>query len=444
MKTRIFITTLFVLPLTVLWSCNVLDHDPELNITDDQAFVSRASTEAALTGAYSRLQNNSYYGRDYVAFGYLSADNVEWSGSFNFYQQIDANSLTADNNTVNSTWRAIYSAINSANHIISKVQSVDDPVFSQQEKDRIQGEAHFIRALAYFDLARAWGGVPLVLDYTRSPDDDLGNGRSSLEDTYAQVLSDLEAAESLLPGEVNRNRATRHSAEALRARLHLYLEQWEDAEEYAARVIDNPAYELVQPYSEFIQNKNTSESVLELAYDNANRNNHNGYFLPASLGGRLEWRPTDELVNLLSDPETGGSRDVLVDNSNGVTYGALYFRNSTGDDPAYILRVAELYLIRAEARAQLNNLDGSADDLNAVRNRAGLSDTDAVTREELLLAIEQERRVEFALEGHRWFDLVRTGRAGEVLGVNDTNRWLLPIPVSDLNADPDLVQNPGY
>ncbi len=442
-KTNIF-TILLILSLTFLWSCNVLDYDPELNITDEQAFVNRASAEAALTGAYSRLQNNSYYGRDYVAFGYLSADNVEWSGSFNFYQQIDANSLTADNSTVNSTWSAIYSTINSANHIIAKVQSVDDPVFLQQEKDRIQGEAYFIRALAYFDLARAWGGVPLVLDFTRSPDDGTGIGRSTLEETYARVLSDLEEAQRLLPTEVNRNRATRHSAEALRARLHLYLGEWAEAEDYATRVIDNPAYELVQPFSEFIQNKNSTESVLELAYDNANRNNHNGYFLPSSLGGRLEWKPTENLVNLLRDPNTGGNRKALIENANGVTYGALYFRSGTGDDPAYILRVAELYLIRAEARAHQNNLEGAIEDLDAVRNRAGLGNTNASNRQELLLAIEQERRLEFALEGHRWFDLVRTGRAGDILGLNDTNRWLLPIPESDLNADPDLVQNPGY
>jgi len=444
MKKRKYITTLFLLPLAVFWSCDVLDHSPELNITDDQAFVSGSSTQAALTGAYSRLQANSYYGRDYVAFGYLSADNVEWSGSFNFYQQIDANQLTADNSTVTSTWGAIYSTINSANHIIAKAQSVEDPAFGQAEKDRVQGEAYFIRALAYFDLARAWGGVPLVLDYTRSPEDGEGIGRSTLEQTYAQVLTDLELAEGLLADRVDRNRATRHTVYALRSRLHLYLEEWEEAEEYATRAIEHPGYELVQSYSEFIQNKNSAESILELAYDNANRNNHNGYFLPAGLGGRLEWRPTKEFTDLVRDPDVGGERAVLVADDNGVTYGNLYFRSSTGDDPSYILRLAELYLIRAEARAQLSLTEDAADDLNAIRARAGVADTDAITREELLVAIENERRIEFALEGHRWFDLVRTGRAGEVLGVHDTNRWLLPIPDSDLNADPDLQQNPGY
>lgn len=444
MKKLRFITTLFLLPLTIFISCDVLDHNPELNITDDQAFVSGSSAQSALTGTYSRLQSNSYYGRDYVVFGYLSADNVEWSGSFNFFQQIDANQLTADNSTVTSTWGAIYSTINSANHIIEKAQSVEDPTFDQADKDRVQGEAFFIRALAYFDLARAWGGVPLVLDYTQTPDDGRGIARSSLDDTYAQVLDDLELAEGLLPDEVDRNRATLHTVYALRARLHLYLEEWEDAEDYATRVIDHPEYELVQPYSEFIQKKNSSESIFELSYDNANRNNHNGYFLPSGQGGRLEWRPTEVFTELVRDPDVGGNRAVLVDDENGVTYGNLYFRSSTGDDPAYILRVAELYLNRAEARAQLNLTEDAADDLNEIRARAGVPVTEAVTREELLSAIETERRIEFALEGHRWFDLIRTQRAGDVLGVTDTNRWLLPIPLRELNADPDLTQNDGY
>lgn len=436
--------TLLFLSATLVWSCDVLDQNPEMSITDDQAFVSKSSTQAALTGVYSALQSGNYYGQNYVTLGYLPGDNVEWVGSFNYFQQVDANRLTADNSTITGVWRAIYSTINGANHIIGKVQSVEDPLFSQQEKDQIQGEAYFIRALAYFDLARGWGGVPIVLTYTQSPDDGAGIGRSSREETYAQVLEDLIQAESLLSDNVNRNRATRHSVRALRARLHLYLEEWDEAERYASQLIDHPAFTLVQPYETFIQNKNSEESILELAYDNANRNNHNGYFLPTNLGGRLEWRPTEEFIGLVKNEEVGGDRVVLIAEEEGVTYGNLYHRSGTGDDPAYLLRIAEQYLIRAEARAHQNDLTGAAEDLNQVRRRAGLSDRSADSREELLLAIENERRIEFAFEGHRWFDLVRTGRADEVLGVTDTDRWLFPIPLNDLNADDDLTQNDGY
>ncbi len=133
---------------------------------------------------------------------------------------------------------------------------------------------------------------------------------------------------------------------------------------------------------------------------------------------------------------------VARDNQNR-WYGTLYYRNPASD-PSYIFRIAELYLIRAEARAQLNKVTDALGDLNAVRDRAGLTASPAATQAALLLAIEDERRVEFALEPHRWFDLVRTGRAAAVLNMTDPNRFLLPIPVNQLLTDKTLEQNPGY
>jgi starch-binding outer membrane protein, SusD/RagB family len=117
---------------------------------------------------------------------------------------------------------------------------------------------------------------------------------------------------------------------------------------------------------------------------------------------------------------------------------------STGTNPVYVIRIAELWLIRAEVRAQQGNLSGALSDLNAIRNRAGLTNSPAVTEGDILLAIESERRVEFALEPHRWFDLVRTGRAPAVLNVTDPNHYVFPIPTPELSADASLVQNPGY
>jgi hypothetical protein len=139
----------------------------------------------------------------------------------------------------------------------------------------------------------------------------------------------------------------------------------------------------------------------------------------------------------------GGNRNVLVakDNQNR-WYGNLYYR-TPASDPTYIFRIAELYLIRAEARARQGKLAGALLDLNAVRDRAGLPASAAATADEVLLAIENERRVEFAQEPHRWFDLVRTGRAA-VVGVTDPDRHVMPIPVDQLLTDPALEQNPGY
>jgi hypothetical protein len=166
------------------------------------------------------------------------------------------------------------------------------------------------------------------------------------------------------------------------------------------------------------------------------------------LGGQFNFQPVPAAIAALNDPAVGGSRSALLASTviggATVTYGNLYSRSAQRDDPSYVLRLAEQYLIRAEARARQGKLSEAVADLNAVRTRAGLAGTDAVTAEQLLLAIENERKIEFAFEADRWFDLVRTGRAGTVLGVTDQRRWLFPIPFNDLVADPDLVQNPGY
>jgi len=124
----------------------------------------------------------------------------------------------------------------------------------------------------------------------------------------------------------------------------------------------------------------------------------------------------------------------------------LYNTVGVSTDPSYLIRIAELYLIRAEARAQQEFLNEARNDLNAVRSRAGVGNTTAVTKEQVLLAIEEENGIEFAFEAHRWFDLVRTRRAGEVLGLTNENYWLFPLPLSDVLSDPDLngQNNPGY
>lgn len=124
----------------------------------------------------------------------------------------------------------------------------------------------------------------------------------------------------------------------------------------------------------------------------------------------------------------------------------LYNTVGLSTDPSYLIRIAELYLIRAEARAQQEKLDDAIDDLDLIRARAGVPLTTAVTKDQLLLAIENENAIEFAFEAHRWFDLVRTGRADDVLGLTNTNFWLFPLPYSDVLSDPDLEgqNNPGY
>jgi hypothetical protein len=317
------------------------------------------------------------------------------------------------------------------------------------EKNKILGEAYFIRALSYFDLARGWGGVQLQLKSTTDLAGLKGIKRSTLDQTYDQVLADLVQAENLLPEDNStRNRAQKSTARALRARLHLYRKQWADAENYASQVIANTKYALVKPYKTFFTAPFlTTESVFELTYSTNDRNGFWGTWYPSSLGGSFTLKPSDAIVAKLSNPLSGGTRSTLIAGTAPSVYGVLYNTTASSIDPSYVIRIAELYLIRAEARAQQNKLVGAnsaSTDLNIIRDRAGLAPTAAVTQGDLLLAIENENSVEFPFEAHRWFDLTRTGRAGAVLGITNPNYYLFPIPLSDILSDPDVTQNPGY
>jgi hypothetical protein len=440
----------YISALTVVATLNAcgdfLEVKPKAAIPDSNPVFDKVSAEEAVRGTYSSIY---YGGTTFEPIGYLSGDNIVWTGSQSQVQEFINHDVKAENSTISGAWSAIYVTINRANNVIARVPEVTDPLLTEALKKQYIGEAHFLRALAYFDLVRTWGGVPIITKPTLSSTDNVGIKRSSVEETYAQVLRDLETAEPLLDDKVDRFRATRKTVWALRARYHLYRQQWEQAESFASKLVDDATnYKLLTPYNSFFSpadKRGTQESVFEIFYNGTTElNSHRGQWQPQTNGGTRQWAPNDVLVGLLNDAAIGGNRSTLVakDNQNR-WYGNLYYRNP-GSDPAYVIRIAELYLIRAEARAQLENLEGAADDLDAVRTRAGLTGTTATTKEDILLAIENERRVEFALEPHRWYDLVRTGRADEVLSVTDSRKLILPIPASQRLIDTTLDQNPSY
>lgn len=425
-----------------------LDVQPKEFISDAATIVDRSSAETAVRGVYSALADGSYYGTSFQSIGYLSGDNIVWTGSQSQVQEFINKKVNADNSTISSAWVSIYRTINRANNVIDKVPAVKDAQLTDALRNQYIGEAYFARALAYFDLARTWGGVPIITKPTINPTDNSGIKRSSVAETYAQVLKDLETAEPLLPATTDRYRATRKTVWALRARFHLYQKEWVKAEEYADKVIsDATNYKLTKPFSAFFANdaRGTTESIFEIFYNGTTEvNSHRGQWQPQTNGGTRQWAPNDALVALLNNPAVGGTRSALVakDNQNR-WYGNLYYRNPASD-PSYVLRIAEIILIRAEARAQQDKLTLGLADLNLIRDRAGIAASTAATKNDLLLAIENERRVEFALEPHRWYDIVRTARAPAVFSLSDANRYVLPIPVQQLLSDKALEQNPGY
>ncbi|MDB5013327.1 MAG: RagB/SusD domain protein [Daejeonella sp.] len=445
--------------VTLSTSCKkLLEPIPVNAVSDENPIFDKGSSETALRGVYRQLASSGYYGENYVTLGYYPSGDIKNLTTGGAANLVNVN-FRADDPNFNTSWIAIYATINRANNVIEKVPTVKDPALTQVLKDQYVGEAKFIRALAYFDLARAWGGVQLVLKPTSSLDNLPKVSRSTLAETYAQVQKDLEEAELLLPDGVNRIRATKRTVWALRARLHLYKQEWALAEQYATKLIDNTTdYKLLKPFNSWFAAEVTAtpESIFELEYSAINPSAIRAQMQHPTNGGTYRYAPNDRFVQLLNDPLVSGGRKTLIGSvtQGGTTlwFGNLYYRKNA-TDPAYIFRIAEMYLIRAEARAQLNNLNavsGALYDLNQVRSRAEILPSTAVTQSEILLAIENERRIEFAFEAHRWFDLARTGRAKAVLEALDVNTKVdafenvFPIPITQIQLDPELKQNPGY
>ncbi|WP_232282974.1 RagB/SusD family nutrient uptake outer membrane protein [Pedobacter sp. BAL39] len=222
MKVKYILPFLFLLTAS---SCKkFLEVEPRSSISDEATITDKASAETAVRGVYNAAR--SYYSVSFQSIAYLSGDNVQWTGSQSQVQEFINHKVSAENATIESVWRGIYLSISRANQVLSKVPSVTDPLLTTTLRDQYLGEAYFIRALNYFDLARTWGGVPIITQPTTSPNDNRGIPKSTQAETYAQVLADLDAAEPLLPQTTDRYRATRKTVWALKARFYLYQKNW--------------------------------------------------------------------------------------------------------------------------------------------------------------------------------------------------------------------------
>lgn len=439
---------LYFVAFTALYSCDdILEQEPANYISDGAIIKDKSSAIAALNGAYNRLGANSYYGGQYFVAGVnLASDNVSWTGSLNFYYAFDTHQYSAENQLLSYAWYAIYATINQSNQVIERVSKLSN--IDESTKSQIIAEATIIRSLAFFDLGRTWGNVPLIRQATTSPQQFAGEKQKPYDEVLKEVVSDILSVYDALPASASRSHVSKPVADAFLARVYLYQENWTKAEEYATKLIDNNNYSLVD-LQNLITKKLSEESIWELAYSSANTNQQSYYWRSSNDGGRHEWGLSKEIVKLLSDPSIGGERKIYFEDQSSLQVpdyyvGTFYYR-STNDDPVFLFRLSEQYLIRAEARVKKQNPDlaGALSDLNAVRDRAKISDFQSNNRDEIILAIENENRVEFALEPHRWFDLKRTGRAESILGIKKY-QTIFPIPYSDIVADADLVQNEGY
>lgn len=444
---------------------STLDVDPTTVVPDDKAISDAVSARAALAGAYDALQSTSYYAEVMLTWGELSADNASHSGTFTSYADADQNVLTSDNGQIESTWDAIYDAINRTNVLIAKIP--DTPGLTDGEKNQIVGEAHFLRALHYHSLVKLWGDVPIRTAPVASITEASEVTRATVAEVYAQILSDLQQAEALMTNQRQTRAGSLGAVRALRARVRLYraspgrtgmnTADWSTVETAANDVLAMGGYGLAPAYSDLFSaiGSDTPEDIFRVRFTDQDAFWAGYYYLVKTLGGRYEVAPTTSIRNAY---ETGDARrtwSIKADPARATRFYASKFPTPTGTEHPHVIRLAEIYLIRAEARARQGNLLGAIEDYNLLRARAGLPlhvlGVNVTDQTSVLIAIARERRVELAFEGDRWPDLVRTGQVVPVMTAHRTSpafaahQALYPIPQNEIDVtNGRLTQNQGY
>lgn len=427
-------------------SCDVLDTEPQASLDAETVLVDGAAAEAVLLGAYSRMQVAPYYGVHFTLSPDLAADNARYQGFFDSQLEVNSGNVPISNLWVTTAWVNIYRVVNIANLLIAEVPGIEDDAFAS--RDRVLGEAHAVRALAYFDLLRVFGyhfdtsspyGLPLLLEPIENNDFNLipDLARSSVADTYQQILGDLNTAVSLMEGYSTNTAMNYWAALALRARVNLYAQNYNDAFSDANQVIENGPFSLVGSVEDLYETTGaTSESIFDLEF-----NDQDGSSLFTFTFQRDEYNVNPSLTESFEEGDERASLFIFDRGSDR----PVKWSDSNNANNVRVLRLAEMYLIRSEAATMRdNNPNAGIADLNVIRNRAGLGDIASIaSMDEYVDILLQERRAELNYEGHRFFDIVRFDKLGELFGREDF-RKAFPIPRDELQIQTNLDQNPGY
>ncbi len=432
-----------IIMIPALFSCAKLEIDPTQSIAADKAITTQADLNQALTGCYDALQLSGLYGRHTILAAELSSDNANATGTILEYNDIALNNLLSNNSISEAIWSASYIAINRVNNVLHYMPAIQD--VDEAFKNDVMGQLYFIRSLAYFNLIRYYGDVPLKTTPTLD-DEALSIPRSSVSAVLAQLKSDLDFAMKNTTT-ATEGLASAVAAEALLARIALYEKNYQQAAQIAGNIIDNSGLSLLSEYSQLFEPGANPESIFEVKYNDQDKNRMAEYVFPSSLGGRYEVSPEG---GLLGNFTAGDQRlDASFAGFDDKPYCIKYHEISTGADRVYVMRLAEMYLLRAEAMihtqgdvAQINA------DINKIRERAGLQAVNLQDYDALFEEMMLQRQLEFTFEGQRWFDLIRNGVAIETLpDVSSANQLLFPIPFSEINTNPSIGpenQNPGY
>ena len=470
----------------ISFSCkDLLEVTPRQSLDTSVALTTQDGINAAVTSAYSNLKNSAIYGRDLLAIAECLGDDAR------VINRAGGRFVSEAQNVINihlGGWARYYITINEVNLVLKALPNSD---FTQAQKDGIEGEMKFLRALLYFNLSRVYsfepkvivaftnkGGVPLLLDGVNSLSEISFPARASVEDVYKQIYKDLTDAVAKAPLAGGPNKATKAAANALFARVALYNQDYENAIKFSTDALAGGVGRFVgnNEYVAAWRSNSNPESIFEVLFQTrqeslgVNDALQSAYTSIASVSqasALAASRPSPLPVangwgavvptaafltlNVATDVRRGLYQDGLNRSSIVVTECTKFLGKSgvVYMDNVPVIRVSELYLIRAEANARLAtpNLVSALADINAIRVRAGLAASTASTQATILTEMETQRRLELAFEGHRWFDLKRWGRdviktTGNVI-YGDT-RTLAALPNAEIIANKNLVQNSGY
>lgn len=448
-------------PITASWFCCtsfVKVEPPQTELINETVFMADETAMSAIRGVYNRMVNDQGFGDGgYFSVTALCALSADEFVNHSFQLELigfNNNQLIAENTIVNNNlWGPIYKYIYYANAIMEGLNG--STKLTNVTKSQLLGEAAFIRAFCHFYLVNLFGDIPLIT--TTNYEANAIVSRTPKERIYEQIISDLLTAKELLPIDYSayaneRVRPIRLTASALLARVYLFIQDWENADRESTTVINSPIYNLSDNLDEVFL-MNSEEAIWQLMPVIPGWNTKEGrnfiltsqptyYSLAQSLIDGFEKR--DQRRSQWIDS---------IEIADSKFYFPFKYKVGAVSAPlteySMVFRLAEQYLIRAEARLRQNDLTGSINDVNRIRRRAGLPDANFESEEDLINLVEQERRIELFSEwGHRWLDLKRSGRADVVLS-GYKPQWqstavLYPIPQTEIGNNPNLTQNQGY
>jgi hypothetical protein len=498
MKNIINISRVFYLLAIVvsISSCNkMLDKQPVTQIVTptDSSTISATDAENALAGLYRYLKSEGVEFNifDRITTGDVLSDNAYAGGD-------NSNNITQDlftfnslNENINRDWNGYFALIGRANIIIDQVQKSQDPALSATRKNQILGEARFIRAYSYFDMVRMFGRVPIMLTPPSTTNaEELVNSvlvpQTSADTVYNVILQDLLFARTNvrdIGAAASKFIVSKGAVDATLAKVYASIStpKWDSVSYYADQVI--PHYALVSDYRFLWDNNhdNNSEAIWVVNYDGYNTGDQVGNWAPSIfVGGDIGnyegggWKkfttPSNDLVNKFTSEGDNIRRNATITmiditgqwtdaywSPGSYPFLTKYNDPASGTNDFYMIRLADILLLKAEALVALGNIGAAMNIVNnQIRARVQLAPKSATTADAAKQVIADERRLELAFEGHRWFDLLRTGKALEVMNAQkdgngaslnynvQPHRLLYPIPQVQIDLNPLLTQNPNY